>query len=139
MAENFRIFPIGSVRRRDESVAIEIDPKYEDALLGLDQHSHIIVFSWFHESDSPQKRRILQVHPRGNKANPLTGVFATRSPVRPNPLSICTCMILSMEGRVIHIDKIDALDGTPVIDIKPYIPRLDSVAAVRAPSWMGKE
>ena len=124
---------------KSKKVLIEIDPKYEDALLGLNQHSHIIVFSWFHESDSPQKRKILQVHPRGNKANPLTGVFGTRSPVRPNPLSIFTCRILSIEGRVIHIDKIDALDGTPVVDIKPYVMRLDSATEVRAPSWMEKE
>ena len=136
MAKNFRIFPIGSVRRRDERVAIEIDPKYEDALLGLDQHSHIIVFSWFHESDSPQKRKILRVHPRGNKANPLTGVFATRSPVRPNPISIYVCRILSIDGNVIHIEKIDASDGTPVIDIKPYVPRLDAVSDVRVPEWV---
>lgn len=139
MSESFQVFPIGVVKRQNEAVTIEVYSKYKNALLGLDQHSHIIVFSWFHESDSPQKRKILRVHPKGNKANPLTGVFATRSPVRPNPLSIFTCMILSIEGRVIHIDKIDALDGTPVIDIKPYIPRLDSAAEVRAPSWMGKE
>jgi tRNA (Thr-GGU) A37 N-methylase len=121
VSESFQVFPIGVVKRQNEAVTIEVYSKYKNALLGLDQHSHIIVFSWFHESDSPQKRKILRVHPKGNKAN------------------IFTCMILSIEGRVIHIDKIDALDGTPVIDIKPYIPRLDSAAEVRAPSWMGKE
>ncbi|UCF56354.1 MAG: SAM-dependent methyltransferase, partial [Deltaproteobacteria bacterium] len=65
-------------------------------------------------------------------ANPLTGVFATRSPVRPNPISVYTCRILSIDGNVIHIEKIDALDGTPVIDIKPYVPRLDSVSEVKS-------
>jgi tRNA-Thr(GGU) m(6)t(6)A37 methyltransferase TsaA len=132
MEDSFQIFPIGMIKKRDKSVTIEIHHEYEDALLGLSQYSHILVFSWFHKSDTPEKRSTLRVHPRGNKANPLTGVFATRSPVRPNPISVYTCRILSIDGNVIHIEKIDALDGTPVIDIKPYVPRLDSVSEVKS-------
>ena len=139
MKEHFKIFPIGMVRKRDKRVTIEIYPAYEDGLMGLDQNSHIIVFSWFHESDTPEKRKRLQVHPRRNKANPLTGVFATRSPVRPNPISIMACKIVSIEGRQIHVDAIDAFDGTPVIDIKPYIPRLDAISKVRMPGWAEKK
>ena len=135
MEEHFKIFPIGMVRKRDKRVTIEIYPAYEDGLMGLDQNSHIIVFSWFHESDTTEKRKRLQVHPRRNKANPLTGVFATRSPVRPNPISIMACKILSIEGRQIHVDAIDAFDRTPVIDIKPYVPRLDAISGVRMPGW----
>jgi len=135
MEEHFEIFPIGMVRKRDERVTIEINPAYEGGLMGLDQNSHIIVFSWFQKSDTPEKRKTLQVHPRGNKANPLTGVFATRSPVRPNPISISTCKISSIDGRQIHVDAIDAFDGTPVIDIKPYVPRLDAMSKVRMPGW----
>jgi tRNA-Thr(GGU) m(6)t(6)A37 methyltransferase TsaA len=103
--------------------------------MGLDQNSHIIVFCWFQKSDTPEKRKTLQVHPRGNKANPLTGVFATRSPVRPNPISISACKILSIDGRLIHVDDIDAFDGTPVVDIKPYVPRLDAISGVKMPEW----
>ena len=135
MEEIFKIFPVGMVRKRDERVTIEIDPAYEDGLMGLDQNSHIIVFCWFQKSDTPEKRKRLQVHPRGDKANPLTGVFATRSPVRPNPISISACKILSIEGRRIHVDAIDAFDGTPVVDIKPYVPRLDAISQVRMPGW----
>jgi tRNA-Thr(GGU) m(6)t(6)A37 methyltransferase TsaA len=135
MEEQFKIFPVGVVRKSDEGVTIEINPAYEDGLMGLDQNSHIIVFSWFHESDTPEKRKTLQVHPRRNKANPLTGVFATRSPVRPNPISIMACKILSIERRRVHVDAIDAFDGTPVIDIKPYVPRLDAISEVRMPGW----
>ena len=128
MADTYQTFPIGNIKKRDKSVTLEIRPEYEDGLLGLDQYSHILVFSWFHKSDSLRKRRTLQVHLRGNTANPLTGVFATRSPVRPNPISLCTCKLLSIDGNIIHIEKIDASDGTPLIDIKPYVPRLDSIS-----------
>ncbi|NIR13939.1 MAG: SAM-dependent methyltransferase, partial [Desulfobacterales bacterium] len=104
MEKTFNIFPVGMVRKRGRRVTIEIKPAYEDGLMGLDQNSHLIVFSWFQKSDTPEKRKTLQVHPRGDKANPLTGVFATRSPVRPNPISISACKILSIEGRRIHVD-----------------------------------
>ena len=133
MADTFQILPIGAIRRRDKTVFIEVYSAYKDALLGLDQCSHILVFSWFDKSDTPEKRSTLQVHPRGNRTNPLRGVFATRSPVRPNPISIYVCRILSIDGNMIHIEKIDATDGTPVIDIKPYIPEFDVVSGVRVP------
>ncbi len=135
MGGHFRIFPVGMVRKRDKRVTIEINQAYEDGLLGLDQNSHIIVLSWFQKSDTPAKRKTLQVHPRRNKANPLTGVFATRSPVRPNPISISACKILSIHGRRIHVEDIDAFDGTPVVDIKPYVPRLDAISDVSMPAW----
>jgi tRNA-Thr(GGU) m(6)t(6)A37 methyltransferase TsaA len=134
-SERFQIFPIGRIKKRDKRVTIEIEPEYKNGFMGLDQNSHIIVFSWFHKSDTPQKRKTLQVHPRGNKANPLTGVFATRSPVRPNPISISACKILSIDGTVICVEDIDAFDGTPVIDIKPYVPRLDAISEVAMPEW----
>lgn len=135
MKKNFKIFPVGMVRKRDERVTIEMNPEYEDGLMGLDQNSHIIVLSWFQKSDTPEKRKTLQVHPRGNKANPLTGIFATRSPVRPNPISISACKILSIDGTVLHVEDIDAFDRTPVIDIKPYVPRLDAISEVSMPGW----
>jgi tRNA-Thr(GGU) m(6)t(6)A37 methyltransferase TsaA len=138
MEASFKIFPVGRVIKRDKRVTIEIDPAYEDGLMGLDQNSHLLVFSWFQKSDTPEKRKTLQVHPRGNKANPLTGVFATRSPVRPNPISISACKILSIKGRRIRVDDIDAFDGTPVIDIKPYVPRLDAISEVNMPGWAEK-
>ena len=135
MADYYKIDPVGIIRKQDNTVTIEVHKGYEDALLGLDQFSHIIVFSWFHKNDFPEKRGILQVHPRGNKENPLTGVFATRSPLRPNPIAISTCKILSIDVKIIHIDEIDAFDGTPVIDIKPCISRLDLISDVRVPDW----
>ncbi|MGB5987979.1 MAG: TrmO family methyltransferase, partial [Desulfobacterales bacterium] len=80
----FEIHSIGLIRQLGEQAQIDIHPQFEAALLGLDQFSHIWVLYWFHNNDTPEKRSTLQVHPRANPANPLTGVFATHSPVRPN-------------------------------------------------------
>lgn len=136
MGNSFHIFPIGIIKKKKNRTTIEIYKKYEDALLGLNQFSHIIVFSWFHENDTAEKRRTLQVYPQKNSENPLTGVFATRSPVRPNLIAISTCKILSIAGNLIHIDKIDAFDGTPVIDIKPSITTTDMALNVKVPKWV---
>ena len=125
MTNYFKAFPIGTIQKHDNEVTIEIKEEYEDALMGLDQFSHIIVFSWFHKNDTPEKRNILRVHPRGDRARPLKGVFATRSPVRPNLVAISICKVLSVERNVIHIDKIDCFNGTPVLDIKPCVSRND--------------
>jgi tRNA-Thr(GGU) m(6)t(6)A37 methyltransferase TsaA len=127
MDNHYQIFPVGTIKKQDRSVFVEIYKEYEDALFGLDQYSHMIVFTWFHENDVPEKRKVLKVHPRGNKANPLTGVFATRSPMRPNLIGLFLCKIISIENNVIQIEHIEAFAGSPVIDIKPYIPRIDSI------------
>jgi tRNA (adenine37-N6)-methyltransferase len=132
----YRIFPIGVTRKEGDSVSVEIYPRYEDALLGLEKFSHVIVFYWFQESDLPEKRSVLQVHPKGDLSRPLTGVFATRSPVRPNPLAISISRVLAIRENILHIDRTDAFDGTPVIDIKPYIPASDSPAGANVPEWV---
>ena len=134
----FKIFPVGIIKKKEEKITIEVYEEYRDALLGLEQFSHIIVLSWFHENDVPEKRGILRVHPRGDKALPLTGVFGTRSPVRPNLIALSTCEILSIDENIIRIDKIDAFDGTPVIDIKPCIGKDNSMINVRVPEWVDK-
>jgi tRNA (Thr-GGU) A37 N-methylase len=72
-------------------------------------------------------------------SNPLTGVFATRSPFRPNLIALTTCKVVAMQGKVIEVENVDAFDGTPVIDIKPYTPGLDSVGEVRLPAWAKPE
>jgi len=135
MEKCFQIFPIGIIRKQNERVSIEIYKQYSDALQGLHQFSHIVVCYWFHENDMPQKRTVLKVHPRGDRANPLTGVFATHSPVRPNLIGLSTCKILSIAGSIIHIDTIDAFDATPVIDIKPHMPGNDS-EDIKTPEWV---
>ena len=136
MDGRFTIVPIGFIRKKEDITCIEIDDQYSDALLGLDGFSHIYVFYWFHKNDSPEKRRVLQVHPRKNRQNPLTGVFATHSPMRPNLIALTLCKILSIDGATIHIDEIDAMDESPVIDIKCYIPTDRSLKDLRLPKWV---
>ena len=121
-------------QNQKEKTWIQIFDEFTDALLGLDDFSHIYVFYWFHENDASEKRRTLQVHPRGDERNPLTGVFATHSPLRPNLIAMTLCRISAVNGNLIEIEDIDALDGSPVIDIKCYIP--ESVPDVRLPDWV---
>ena len=136
MKDCLYIFPVGVIRKQREGVLIEIFDEYSNALLGLDEFSHITVCYWFHENDTPDKRSILRVHPKGDEKNPLRGVFATHSPVRPNLIAISICQILSIDGNTILIDKIDALDGSPVIDIKCFIPSSVSKSKIRLPGWV---
>lgn len=136
LANLLQILPVGVIRKAGEKTLIEVFPEYKNALLGLNQFSHAIVCFWFHKNDSPKQRNILRVHPRGNKANPLTGVFATRSPRRPTPIGISICKILAIDGNIIYTDKIDAFNGSPVIDLKPYIQAIDSIPDATAPGWV---
>ena len=97
---------------------IEIDPRYKEGLLGLKPRDEIIVFTWLHLGN----RQKLQVHPRGNKKNPLKGVFATRSPSRPNPIGFHQTRIIDLDPPFkFKVQALEVLDGTPVVDIKPVI------------------
>ena len=136
MPETFQIFPVGEVRKNEEATRIEIFEPYSEALLGLEGFSHILVFFWFHENDTVERRKTLRVHPRGDKKNPLSGVFATHSPLRPNLIGLTLCKIKSIRDNRIEIEDIDALDGTPVIDIKCFIPGSTPGADVRVPDWV---
>jgi tRNA-Thr(GGU) m(6)t(6)A37 methyltransferase TsaA len=134
---SFLLHPVGRVHRHDEAVHLQIFDPYRAALLGLDGYSHIFVLYWFDRNDTPGKRRILRVHPRGNQANPLTGVFACRSPARPNLIGLTLCRILSVADGIVQVDQIDALDNTPIVDIKPYIPATDNATEdIRIPAWL---
>ena len=136
MKKPIYIYPIGVVKKQDDDISIEILDEFLDGLLGLEGFSHINVLFWFHENDTSEKRAVLQVHPRRDEQNPITGVFGTHSPVRPNLIGLTRCKILSIEGNRILIEEIDALDGTPVIDIKCYIPDSDEDTEVRLPDWV---
>jgi tRNA-Thr(GGU) m(6)t(6)A37 methyltransferase TsaA len=136
LTEKFHVFSVGIVKKERNSVAIVVHKEYAKALLGLNQFSHIVVMYWFHKNDSSEQRKVLQVHPRRDKTKPLTGVFATRSPSRPNLIGISICKILSFDGNVVYIDEIDAFHDSPVIDIKPYIPEIDLISGARVPWWV---
>ena len=115
----YTLNPIGWVRKSDGKVRIVVDKKYQPGLLGVEKLSEIWVLYWFDRNDTPEKRSVLQVHPRGNTENPLTGVFATRSPMRPNLIAVSRCKVRSVKDNVVEIDEIDALPDTPVLDLKP--------------------
>lgn len=136
-AKTFVLHPVGHVTEAGEPARIRILEPYLDALLGLDAWSHINVLYWFDRNDTPERRRILRVHPRGNPQNPLTGVFACRSPVRPNLIALSVCELVSVEGPIVTVRRIDALEGTPVLDLKPLIPDDFSVQNLRVPKWAG--
>ena len=123
--EEFKVRPIGYVRVEGDRTLIVLDKKYEAGLLGMDKLSEIWVLWWFDRNDTPGKRSILQVHPRGNPSNPLTGVFSTRAPVRPNLIALTRCKIISVKDNVIEIESIDAFPDTPVLDIKRVIGALN--------------
>jgi tRNA-Thr(GGU) m(6)t(6)A37 methyltransferase TsaA len=133
--DRFSVFPVGVVKRSPEETFIDVMDSYGEALMGLEGFSHIVVLWWFHQNDTLKRRGTLKVHPRNNPENQLMGVFATRSPLRPNPIALSTCKILRIEQSRIFIDKIDAFDGTPILDIKPCITDLDSASDIKIPDW----
>jgi tRNA-Thr(GGU) m(6)t(6)A37 methyltransferase TsaA len=96
---------------------LEMIPAYTDGLYRMQVGDEIIVITWFHQAC----RETLKVHPRGDVSNPLTGVFSTRSPDRPNPLGLHRVKVLEINPDSLHIGPIEAIDGTPVIDIKPVV------------------
>lgn len=135
--KSFTVYPIGHVQRMKERIVIVLDKKYQGGLVGLEQWSHVQVIWWFDKNDTPPKRSVLQVHPRGDKNNPLTGVFACRAPVRPNLIALTVCKIVSVKENMVEVDKIDAFEGTPILDLKPYAPGIDSASDVKVPNWAG--
>lgn len=133
------IVAIGTIHKESSTTSIEVEETFRDALLGLDGFSHLILIYWLDRNDRPEQRAIHRVHPRGNAANPLTGVFATRSPRRPNPIGFDVVRLLSVEGVRLRIDHTDGFSGSPVIDIKPYIPKSDAVPGASVPAWIHRD
>ena len=101
---------------------LEVLPAFAAALRGMNAGDQVLVVTWLHQG----RRDVLEVYPRGNRDNPLTGVFATRSPDRPNPLGLHRVTVYEIDGLRLHVGPIEAIDGTPVVDIKPVLDeRLD--------------
>ena len=96
---------------------LEVNPQAAEGLDGLRVGDEIIVVTWLHQAH----RDVLKVHPRSDRTKPLTGVFATRSPDRPNPLGLHPVIIREVENNRLRIGPIEAIDGTPVVDIKPVL------------------
>lgn len=123
--------PIGSVssplRDRDAApkqgdegapeASVEIAPEFEPALAGISAGDEVLVFTWLDRAD----RETLATHPRGDRSRPEIGVFATRSPDRPNPIGLHRVRVLALDGQRLRVTDLEALDGTPVVDLKPVL------------------
>lgn len=114
---------------------IVVDSSLAEALDSLEGFSHIIVLYWMHQLDRSNGFPI-KVHPKGRAEVSTVGVFASRSPNRPNPIGKATVRLLGRQGNKLKIEGLDAIDGTPVIDLKPYLPGYDSVDNAKVPPWV---
>ncbi|NQT08761.1 tRNA (N6-threonylcarbamoyladenosine(37)-N6)-methyltransferase TrmO [Candidatus Bathyarchaeota archaeon] len=136
MLEHGNVIFIGTVETTGETSTLRIYPEFRPALLGIERYSHLIVLYWFHLRDNPEHRKTLQVTPPRHEGAPLTGVFACRSPSRPNPIGVTVVKIERIEGCKLMVSGLDALDGSPIVDLKPYNPDSDSVPEAEAPGYM---
>jgi len=136
MTENsYAIEPIGVIRSELANLAnaplqgdegsyeawLELTPQVAQGLVGIKVGDNLIVLTWLHRA----QRDVLQVHPRGRPDAPLTGVFATRSPDRPNPIGLHRVSVLQIAGQYLKVAPIEAIDGTPIVDIKPVLTQLN--------------
>ena len=127
-------------RRRARDTAdtvseIEVYPEVVDLLDGIEDFSHLLVLYWAHLVPEAG-RSLLKVHPIGRKEFPLKGIFATCSPARPNPVLVNAVRLLERHANVLRVAGLEAVDGTPLLDIKPYLPMYFKVEDPSLPDWM---
>jgi tRNA-Thr(GGU) m(6)t(6)A37 methyltransferase TsaA len=125
------------MKEQGESVSeLVIDAGLDGILDGIEEFSHIMVLYWAHLAPA-ERRSVRKVHPMGNNDFPLVGVFATHSPVRPNSILITVVRLIERRGNVLRVTGLDALDGSPILDIKPYQPYHEP-KDIKIPEWMKK-
>jgi tRNA-Thr(GGU) m(6)t(6)A37 methyltransferase TsaA len=144
--ESITLTPMGYVRNevkewRDvvwEEIISEVvlDDRWLAGLDGLSEFSHVWVIAWLGRVPVEERGAKLHIHPRGREDASSVGLFATRSPRRPNPIAITAVPLLDVSGDVLTVKGLDLLDGTPVLDIKPYLARGDRISGTRAPRWI---
>jgi tRNA-Thr(GGU) m(6)t(6)A37 methyltransferase TsaA len=131
---------IGTVEKAGERKAqVRIFPDFCAGLKSIEAYSHIIILYWCHMRDNEKERQTLRVYPRRHKVKVKTGVFACRSPSRPNPIALCVVKLLKIDKCVLTVKGLDALEGSPIIDIKPYFPRADAFPNALVPDWTKNE
>lgn len=135
MGEHGEVRFIGVVEEVGETSTILIHQDFCPGLLGVEGYSHVIVLYWMHLRDNDRHRGTLRVRPPRHEGAPLTGVFACRSPSRPNPIGLSVVELKEMEGCRLRVSGLDALEGSPIVDLKPYQPRADEIPGARAPEW----
>ena len=137
MSTTYHVSPIGTISNNGAEAFIKLDPEFIPALEALDGFSHINVLWWFSDFADDQFRSITETEQPYKRAPETMGIFATRSPIRPNPIALTAVQItfIDYENGIIHIAYIDANDNSPVLDIKPYTPSLDRVEEPSVPQW----
>lgn len=133
----YKLQPIGIIQNNEDGCLLELKKEYIPALAGIEGFSHLQLVWWFSDFADAKYRMILDAEQPYKYAPEKMGIFATRSPIRPNPIALSVVQVLSVdvEKGILSIPYIDANDQTPLIDIKPYTPSLDRVEAPRVPSW----
>lgn len=133
----YQVSPIGYIRRTEGEIILDILEPFRTGLKQLDHFSHVIVLWWADRHDNKKSRGILQTEPPYAQGK-ITGVFACRSEYRPNPIALSTCKMLAIyqEGGILKIAEIDAIDGTPILDLKAYFPVCDRVKEAQIPEWL---
>ncbi|MEL7656784.1 MAG: SAM-dependent methyltransferase [Bacillota bacterium] len=135
--KSFLVNPIGVIEHSEKGTFLIVEEKYRPALKELDGFSHINVLWWCDEFDTEEARKTLEAAAPYKKAPEIMGIFATRSPIRPNPVALTAVQVIYIDhasGRI-QLAYIDANDGTPVVDIKPYTPSIDRVEEPEVPDW----
>jgi tRNA-Thr(GGU) m(6)t(6)A37 methyltransferase TsaA len=127
---------IGTVLKSSEEQAeVRVFPEFCAGLKQIKGFSHLIILYWMHLRAGEKERKTLLVFPKKHAVNVETGVFACRSPSRPNPIGLCVVELLKVEGCVLTVKGLDAAERSPIVDIKPYLPRADFVPHARVPEW----
>ncbi len=141
--EKEKVYPIGHVVKvwDEKKAKIEIKKEFAEGFEGIEGFSNLIILYWFHLRDNPEHRSILKVHPKRHPNTPIVGVFSSRSPSRPNPIGLCAVKVLEIgkNYEYINVEGLDALEDSPIIDIKPYIPHRDAVPEATVPYWLKKK
>lgn len=137
MGNGYQVNQIGVVRAEGGDFRLELDAQYRDCLLGLEGFSYLNILWWFSRCDDTASRGTRVEEKPYTKGPGRLGVFATRSPRRPNPIALSCARVayLDLERGVVGLTYVDADDGTPLLDIKSYTPSLDRVAAPDVPGW----
>lgn len=135
--KEYKLTSIGKVEAGPDGFVLKVAPEYRAALSGLDGFGHINVLWWSHYLDTPEHRGVMEAEQPYKNAPASLGIFATRSPLRPNPICVSTVDVISVdiENGLVIVPWIDAEDSTPILDIKPYHPSSDRIRDVRMPEW----
>lgn len=115
---------------------IHVEPQLVGGLQGIEEYSHLQIIFYLHKSPPFNPETDLQRHPRDRQDLPKRGIFAMRTNYRPNSIALTTVRLLRAENAILTVQGLDALDGTPVLDIKPYVPRIDEAENVCIPEWL---